>query len=781
MTPKPLHEIRLRWGDHKDAIWWLALLYRGPWKFWRAIEGRALSQNIGIALNVMIHALPYIILICCIGRLILFWFFGVSTPRTQASLDALSFHGGQIAVGIGEGIVFGIAFAITIGIAEIIIKGITAGSIRAIPIRSAKGIAIGIAAGIAVGTGAGIFGAIAFRIAVGLGVAFILGIAIRTAIGIGGSAAGGSGVGIAVGIAAGIAVGIAVGVAGGPSVGIAVGIAVGITFLRCYYLVVHILFVWPRVRAGWYPFHPVAWDNCCSVTFPGLDRLLAAYTEQAPGPGNIEIERLIDQYRTQRTAALRARARLLAREAGRATDLTRLGETVVRLPEGTKGFLAETPRVVEMVGEIARLQALLNAMDRPAFREPYAEALCTAVENFQHRVAGFHEPLASEFREAADRWREVAARQRDEVRRVSGREPVTQVFRAGDPVDRDREAFVPRDRVVGRLEQQVMLATGCPGVVLYGRRRMGKSTVLRNLEGFLPPAVRTAVVSMQEAEAFTSLGSLCKLLGSRVRETWPGGAPEDGLPGDLPGLSRLLGDCDRALAGEWRRLILAVDEYENIDRKIGEGVFPEDLLALVRESIQSHRNLTWVFAGSHGIEELSAAPWASYLVSARTVEVPPFTEEETRLLLTEPLKHSTLWPRDRERPHFAPEFWGEGGIARVHNEAGGWPHLVQLIAETVVDLLNESDRRQVDVALWGPALDEAVVRGHNVFYQLLIGECRLAGEEDYLRGFRTRDAQPPPGDDAVARSLTRRQITVVEGDGWRLRAPLFQRWLQLRG
>jgi hypothetical protein len=31
----------------------------------------------------------------------------------------------------------------------------------------------------------------------------------------------------------------------------------------------------------------------------------------------------------------------------------------------------------------------------------------------------------------------------------------------------------------------------CSGVVLYRRRRVGNSTVLRNLHGFLPPAVQT--------------------------------------------------------------------------------------------------------------------------------------------------------------------------------------------------------------------------------------------------------------------------------------------------
>jgi hypothetical protein len=58
-------------------------------------------------------------------------------------------------------------------------------------------------------------------------------------------------------------------------------------------------------------------------------------------------------------------------------------------------------------------------------------------------------------------------------------------------------------------------------------------------------------------------------------------------------------------------------------------IFSEDLLAMLRESIQSHRRLIWVFAGSHHITELTHAPWSSYLVSVRTLEVPPFTEAES--------------------------------------------------------------------------------------------------------------------------------------------------------
>ena len=186
-------------------------------------------------------------------------------------------------------------------------------------------------------------------------------------------------------------------------------------------------------------------------------------------------------------------------------------------------------------------------------------------------------------------------------------------------------------------------------------------------------------------------------------------------------------------------------------------------------------------AGSHEITELTHAPWTSYLVSARTVEVPPFTEAETRLLLTEPLTHSQLWQRDDPgRPRFDPAFWGDRGIERVHAEAAGWPHLVQLIAETAVDLINDVDAKQLDADLLGQASDKAIVRGDNVLRLLMQTESTLPGEWDYLLGFRRHDTQPPPNDEDLYMSLRRRLLVKEVDEDWTLRVPLMQRWLRAR-
>ncbi len=249
----------------------------------------------------------------------------------------------------------------------------------------------------------------------------------------------------------------------------------------------------------------------------------------------------------------------------------------------------------------------------------------------------------------------------------------------------------------------------------------------------------------------------------------------------MPGLYRVLEERNERLKSDNRRVLLAIDEYEVIDRKIKERVLPTELLDTLRESIQSHRQITWLLAGSHRIAELSNANWTSYFVSARTVEVGPFSAGETHLLLTEPLKYSELWSEDSRRPRFAASFWGDGGIERIHAESGGWPALVQLIAETAIDVVNNEDAQSVSKGLMDRALQQAIVKGDTVLSQLMRGESTLPGEWEYIAAFRRYDQQRPPEDNAVYESLRNREIMTEENGYWRLRVPLMARWLLERG
>lgn len=584
MIPLPLESIRLNLRSHLSALWWLGLLYRRPHRFYESLVKLPRRTRIAVAVQLYLHAVPWMLLVCVMGRAFLFGALHLPVEGVPAgSVGRLTSHAILIAFGISIGLAAGIVFGIAARIAAGTAVGTAGGIAAAISFGVAGWISFGIAEGITCGISGGIAGGMALGVAVGIAGGITLGIAG----GIAGRATGGIagwillGIvrGIAVGITLGIAVGITLGIpfgmlrgiAFGIAAGIAGGIACGIAFLRAYYEFLHVIFVWPVPHGNWYWDHPVAWDDLCLLPFPRLDGLLLAHAEHAPQAAEKEIERLISDYPTQRMSALRARAALVARKAAREQDLTRLPLIVGRLPEGDKGFLVQSPRIREMVDEIGQLQIRLGTVDRPVFREPTAQLLCAQIELFRDQVAGFREPLASEFRAAAQEWLKVAQSQLDQARAVVNREPTPQVFRAGDPVDRAQEAFVPRNAVFGELDRQIMLSTGCPGLVLYGRRRVGKSTVLRNVSGFIPASVHIATMSMQDPNAFTSVQTLVETIASAIRAAGLNATAEAELPHDLPGIFNFLSSCDSALKRSGERLLLAVDEYENIDEKIGKA------------------------------------------------------------------------------------------------------------------------------------------------------------------------------------------------------------------
>jgi hypothetical protein len=289
---------------------------------------------------------------------------------------------------------------------------------------------------------------------------------------------------------------------------------------------------------------------------------------------------------------------------------------------------------------------------------------------------------------------------------------------------------------------------------------------------------------MQAPNAFTSQTDLLRQLAEKIIRIFEKDEKKENIspPATLSEFYNLLKQCNQRLASKKERLLIAIDEYENIDWKIGERVFDEDLLATLRESIQSHRRLIWAFVGSHAVDELKNAPWSSYLISIRTIEIPQFSLEETRCLLTEPMRHSDQWdPNDPKRPGFSPNFWGEKNITRIFKASGGWPHLVQLLAETAIDLCNDESREKITPDILDRVMAKAVVAGDTVLRQLLKGESDKA-EWDYIRGFIRQTIQPPPKDDTIYQKLRHRQIIAQTANGdWYLRVPLMQHWLQKRG
>jgi hypothetical protein len=521
----------------------------------------------------------------------------------------------------------------------------------------------------------------------------------------------------------------------------------------------------------------------CEVVYFGLHRLLVDYAAYDFDKANQEIDRLID-LGPQAQEALKAKAILLIR-TGAWASLAAVADMLADLPEGDKGWLAQTKQVKQGAKEISALAIQIDQLRQPVVRARAVNDLITRIMAFQGTVSGLRYPLAGELRAAAAQWLEQAQAMRIAAERAAaGVEATPQVFRAGDPVDNKNEAFVLRYAIVDELAEQALLATGCPGILLYGRRRTGKSSILKAFDSVLSPNLLSRSASLQDPQVVADVGRLCGKLANMAADG-AGLAEQPAQSVDLPTLMQVLGRADVALEQSDKRLILALDEYERLDDLVGEGRVPADFLHMLRESIQKHRHLVWLLAGSHHYENLPNVPWTFFLISMREVDVTMFTDEESRGLLTDPLAFSPLFRDDETRPRFSDEFWGVdaagvGGVEWIQREAGGWPHLVQLLAERAVEEVNRRTASAFNPDWRGAVLKRAVAEGAPVLRELLLGtqENRTEAERDYVAAFAHVEAQAAPADRAVRAHLLRREIISRGDDGlWRLRVPLMRRWM----
>ena len=342
MTPKPLHEIRLRFNHQRYAWWWLALLFRKPRLFVKEMSRRHWSRQIAICCRLMGLFLPLQVLICILGRVLLVGVLWLPTGGPATNFFGLIlFHGTNLAHGVAYGIwtaffvviILAVLFMLCYGVFRLAFRryrwraseqgremgfSVSRMNTRALAAILAKWpskvLALGLAVAIAFGLEYGTASVVSGNLDRELPGWFAEGVGHKLEL----SCIWGIERGLAFGVVFGVIprfwyprnrrpgdrllwVAIVLTVASivtgiltysplagkyGIDVGVITGIVTGITLAivgtRCYYNVLCFLPIGTYLHKNSYPLHPAAWDDCCLIPFSELDQLLAAYAAQSP-------------------------------------------------------------------------------------------------------------------------------------------------------------------------------------------------------------------------------------------------------------------------------------------------------------------------------------------------------------------------------------------------------------------------------------------------------------------------------------------------------------------
>lgn len=323
--------------------------------------------------------------------------------------------------------------------------------------------------------------------------------------------------------------------------------------------------------------------------------------------------------------------------------------------------------------------------------------------------------------------------------------PVDNPFVVGNPVT--GALFVGREDILGQLEElwgnDPQL--GRDSVVLYGHRRMGKTSILQNL-GRHRFGVDTLVAyfSMQDLSEPHGSDELLLALAYRLFDTLEDAGltvlPPDKANFDGQGslaFSRFLRQVEKVIGG--KRLILTLDEFELLEKAIQAGRVEASIIDKLRGTIHQEAWFLLALAGLHTLKEMTQDYWHPLYASVKAIRVSFLSEPATLQLLVNP------------HPEFTLDL--TAAVGRVYELTYGQPYLVQAIGHNLVRQFNEALLQgQPRSHEFGAVEVEAVV-ATDQFYQ---------DGHYYFDGVWSQAGQGAGGQQAILRALVNGLLTRAE-------------------
>ena len=260
--------------------------------------------------------------------------------------------------------------------------------------------------------------------------------------------------------------------------------------------------------------------------------------------------------------------------------------------------------------------------------------------------------------------------------------PFDNPYIVGDPVY--PPLLVGRKDVFDRIDEVWSAKTNPDSIIIYGHRRMGKSSILRNLDQVAPQGSVVVYADMAGETSFVeSTADLLLGLADKIHMAVRRSYGDEAVPEPDPEayttqaraqfqLNRLLEGVREALDG--RILVLALDEFEGVERAVEQNKIGREIYQYLRAKTQEPW-LALVFGGLHTLDEMSRDYQQPFYGSYENIPVSYLAHRSAWRLITNPTDAFEL-----NYEHEA--------IERVIAETGGQPYLVQQICRDALDHLN---------------------------------------------------------------------------------------------
>ncbi|GAP09585.1 predicted ATPase [Bellilinea caldifistulae] len=532
----------------------------------------------------------------------------------------------------------------------------------------------------------------------------------------------------------------------------------------------------------WFWLHAAFWDEKQRLIWPDLDEYLLLLFERQPEM--LQDVLLYLSATAQRSVAQKVQIELTARQFEACKDVHSLASIRHRTAVG----LLEGPLSTILIA----LHNISRDVDH-ALRQntPYQQRLGLGMARdklatLQNELLLSRDPQSQRFSPIIAQWQHILVSHIEAMTiPAQYQQEIPNPYICGMPLSEQQSLlFVGRSEIIERINQMLMQEK-CPPLLLFGQRRMGKTSLLLNLSHFLASNIIPCFVDCQGLAGFQDSDELVPEFVELVRQSAlrfrnielpPFKSQLSSGNGSLyQMLNHWLAATEKQLESHQQTLLLAMDEFESLELLMNANLNLARLyLGFARHTVQHHPRFKILLAGTHLPEEMPL--WRDFLINARVLKIEYLTRAETLQLIEQPVKPFPLtYPPDVSQA--------------IYEMTRGHPYLVQSLCFELVMLKNEqplASRFRVSSA----DLEEALQRAHRanmIFFndlahnQLspLAASMAIAlarqGAAAYLSADEWQQIFPTYSASGLADLLRRDVIEAVNG-GYRFQVEFIRRW-----
>lgn len=309
-----------------------------------------------------------------------------------------------------------------------------------------------------------------------------------------------------------------------------------------------------------------------------------------------------------------------------------------------------------------------------------------------HELYFRHTADDQEFYAISNQWLEIISNHLQAIEQgITALFSIENPYVFGMPLSSRQNIFVGRKELSLRIRQVLIDQVQLPAL-LYGQRRMGKTSLLKNLGRMMPNDVIFLFIDGQGIAVARDYSGLLYNISREITKSaknkklnFPKLSRKDLETDPFSYFNEWLDDVeDKLIETGFQKAVIALDEFEALDYVMEKGRFDEeDMFYMLRYLIQNRERFEVLLAGSHTFDELPR--WATHLVNVKMIKIGYLKKEDAHELIEHPIRNFPL--------HYQPE-----ATERILGLTRGHPHLIQLLCHELVTLKNGQPAEQRQTA-----------------------------------------------------------------------------------